>query len=107
MSALQDQCDSIGAAVHPTFPDTESQCQVSDFFAEHNPLERINLYTFHGFGDRKMFLATIDEYTRERYSWIGLKCHPGAYQFFTADGYFTRIFWGWGGGENSQNKGKS
>lgn len=57
------------------------------FFAEHNPLERINLYKFHGFGDRKTFLATIDAYTKERYSWIGLKCHPGAYQFFTADGY--------------------
>jgi len=56
-------------------------------FAENNPQERRNLYTFHGYGKRSDFLATIDHHTRERYSWIGLKCFPDGYRFFTHEGY--------------------
>lgn len=56
-------------------------------FAEHNPQERINLYRFHGFGNRRDFFRILDEKTKEKYSWIGLKAHPGHYQFFTTDGY--------------------
>ena len=57
-------------------------------FAECNPQERRNLFTFHGFGTRGFFLSTIDYKTKEKYSWIGLKCYPQPYQFFTAqDGY--------------------
>lgn len=68
-------------------PTLRSNAKFLIFFAEHNPLERRHLYTYHGFGRRQDFLATIDKHTKEKYSWIGLKCHPGAYQFFTADGY--------------------
>jgi hypothetical protein len=57
-------------------------------FAESNPQERRNLYSYHGFNDRRFFLETIDEKTKEKYNWIGIKCHPTPTQFFTAeDGY--------------------
>lgn len=57
-------------------------------FAECNPQERRNLYRFHGFGKKEFYLQTIEEKTKEKYSWIGLKCYPQPYRFFTAkDGY--------------------
>ena len=68
-------------------PTLRSNSKFLIFFAEHNPLERINLYKFHGFGDRRDFLQTIDKKTIEKYSWIGLKCYPDCYRFFTIDGY--------------------
>lgn len=57
------------------------------FFQECNPLERKNLYMYHGFGEKEDYLDTIDKYTQEKHAWIGLKCHPGTYQFFTINGY--------------------
>lgn len=57
-------------------------------FAECNPLERRILYNNHGFGKKETFFGWIDKKTKEKYSWIGIKCYPQPYQFFTAnDGY--------------------
>lgn len=57
-------------------------------FREHNPQERRNLYTYHGFGDKREFFRKLDENTSERYGWVGLECYPSQPRFFTAsDGY--------------------
>jgi len=69
-------------------PTLRSNAKFLLLFAESNPQERRNLYTLHGFNDRKTFLQTIDNKTKEKYNWIGIKCHPTPPQFFTAqDGY--------------------
>jgi hypothetical protein len=69
-------------------PTLRSNMKFLILFSECNPLERRHLYTFHGFGDRTTYLETIDQKTKEKYSWIGLKCNPNPYRFFTAkDGY--------------------
>ena len=38
--------------------------------AEHNPLERINLYKFHGFADRKDFWKRLT--TKQKKNTLGL-----------------------------------
>jgi hypothetical protein len=69
-------------------PTLRSNAKFLLLFAESNPQERRNLYSYHGFNDRRSFLETIDKKTREKYNWIGVKCHPTPTQFFTAeDGY--------------------
>jgi ABC-type dipeptide/oligopeptide/nickel transport system ATPase component len=56
-------------------------------FAECNPLERQNLYHYQGFGNRKWYLQTVDEKTKEKYSWIGIESFAGSSKFFNKDGY--------------------
>jgi ABC-type oligopeptide transport system ATPase subunit len=68
-------------------PSLRSNAKFLLLFAEHNPQERRNLYTYHGVGDRKQFFQTLDHYTSQPYSWIGLQCYPIRYRFFTTDGF--------------------
>jgi hypothetical protein len=69
-------------------PTLRSQAKFLILFAESNPQERRNLWSYHGFLDQRIFLDTIDKKTKGKYNWIGIKCHPTPPQFFTAeDGY--------------------
>lgn len=69
-------------------PTLRSNAKFLLLFAESNPQERRNLYSYHGFNDRKTFLQTVDNKTKDKYNWIGIQCHPTPTRFFTAeDGY--------------------
>jgi hypothetical protein len=66
-----------------------SQLDALLLFKEQNPQERVNLFRSFGFWDKKTYFRTIDQYTEEKYSFVGIRNQAGRYYLFDLNGEIT------------------
>jgi hypothetical protein len=102
----------IEIAQRPTLMTTSMSSQLDAIliFREQNPQERMNLQRRLGFGDKRAFHDTIDRYTNEKYSFIGIRNLSGRLHFFTLDGEVQSVrnsAMGWGTGSRGSGASNS
>lgn len=63
-----------------------SQLDCLLLFREQNPQERLNLFRSFGFCEKKSFFDTLDRFTEEKYSFVGIRNLAGKLCFFDLNG---------------------